>query len=302
MRANPKSKSQNPKSAFTLVELLVVIAIIGILIALLLPAVQAAREAARRMQCTNNLKQIGIAIHGHHELRGTLPVSVISEHKATWAVLILPYMEHQALFDEWDLDRCFYDQTQAARESIVPTYLCPSRNRSKQVITAVSDGCHQGHYQVPFDGAVSDYGSIMGTSIPHWGFNALAEVDGALMCADHDQWPSYPLVMGKWSSRTRFADLRDGTSKTILIGESSAARSAAVHAYNGDHNCGILLGPAYPIARTPADWGAGSDHPGVCLFLFGDGSVHALDLAVSSGVLGKLVTRAGGEVVDASEF
>ena len=88
----------NP-SAFTLVELLVVIAIIGILIALLLPAVQAAREAARRMQCTNNLKQVGLAVHNFHDSMRGLPPICIKEYNWTWTVLLMPYMEQQQTYD-----------------------------------------------------------------------------------------------------------------------------------------------------------------------------------------------------------
>ncbi len=84
---------------FTLVELLVVIAIIGVLIALLLPAVQAAREAARRTQCANNLKQQGLAVHGFIDVRKELPPSRIADHHATWLWLILPYMEQENLYD-----------------------------------------------------------------------------------------------------------------------------------------------------------------------------------------------------------
>ena len=122
---------------FTLVELLVVIAIIGILIALLLPAVQAAREAARRMQCSNNLKQIGLALHNYHSAFDSLPqgsggVTYKPEYKvmATWGAAILPFLEQQALFDlfNFNVDMRHADNTQAVTTP-VPTYMCPSDNK-----------------------------------------------------------------------------------------------------------------------------------------------------------------------------
>src|SRR5437660_9676642 len=96
------------RRGFTLVELLVVIAIIGVLVALLRPAVQQAREAARRMQCTNNLKQIGIALHNHHDVKLTFPPGALNTgHNGTpvyttWTIEILPFMEQQALYQQYD--------------------------------------------------------------------------------------------------------------------------------------------------------------------------------------------------------
>jgi len=106
------------RRAFTLVELLVVIAIIGILVALLLPAVQAAREAARRAQCSNNLKQMGLAAHNYHDTFRSFPPGAITDgpccsakSRVNWAIALLPYMEQTSLYDEYDHDANNEDPT-----------------------------------------------------------------------------------------------------------------------------------------------------------------------------------------------
>src|SRR5438067_13078670 len=109
MNARILSWRSGPRRAFTLVELLVVIAIIGVLVALLLPAVQSARESARRMSCMNNLKQTGIALHNHHDSYGTFPAGGVTngtccstQSGATWTIYILPFIEQQTLYDKYD--------------------------------------------------------------------------------------------------------------------------------------------------------------------------------------------------------
>ena len=119
----PKGK----RPGFTLIELLVVIAIIAILVGLLLPAVQRVRESANRIACTNNLKQIGLAMRHYEENYGVLPASRQEFGGATWAVMILPYLEQQNLCKTWNMNLSYFQQADTTRTSRVPIYFCPSR-------------------------------------------------------------------------------------------------------------------------------------------------------------------------------
>jgi prepilin-type N-terminal cleavage/methylation domain-containing protein len=151
---------------FTLIELLVVIAIISILIGLLLPAVQKAREAAARISCANNLKQIGLAMHHYADIYHAFPPSRLNDGYATWSVLILPYMEQDNLYHQWNLDKTYYDQNDIARLSQVPNYFCPSRRTASiaPLASLFGDSPSWNSSAPIVPGALSDYAVNIGTT------------------------------------------------------------------------------------------------------------------------------------------
>jgi prepilin-type N-terminal cleavage/methylation domain-containing protein len=124
-----KGRKRRPPG-FTLVELLVVIAIIALLVGMLLPAVQHVREAANRTSCANNLHQIGLACRLYELDNHALPPSWWADHGASWMVLILPYVEQDPLYRQWDLKKTYYQQSDVARLTQLKIYFCPSRRAS----------------------------------------------------------------------------------------------------------------------------------------------------------------------------
>ena len=156
------------RSAFTLIELLVVIAIIAILVGFLLPAVQWVREAANRTQCTNNLKQIGLALLHYAEDKGALPPSRMQNGSATWAVLIFPYLEQEHLYRQWNFNVPYDQQLALARQKPLPIYFCPTRRYSDSAPTLSIAGDESiladGTLGPNYPGALGDYAVNIGTS------------------------------------------------------------------------------------------------------------------------------------------
>ncbi len=302
---NPPSKIQNPKSAFTLVELLVVITIIGILIALLLPAVQAAREAARRLQCQNNLKQIALAMHSYLEVTGGFPSGYISTSrhvdstdswckrtpveycKAPWSVLILPYLEQGNLYDRFEFHRDF---TTAGGEVPSPNgehvqplavYTCPSSPHDR-------------------DSARASYLGVQGGGDPAcWtdpgGGQRQFYVDGLLYHNSH----------------VSDGEVRDGFSNVLLIGETRYAPNTWANSAKVEPNWAVpmLLAGAheqinlYPMGITGWHISSrtfGSHHSAGCQFALADGSVHFLSESIDNAVFRGLGQRASGRPVGGS--
>jgi prepilin-type N-terminal cleavage/methylation domain-containing protein len=336
---NHKSKIINHKSSgFTLIELLTVVTIIGVLIALLLPAAQAAREAARRLQCTNNLKQIGLGLHNYHATQGVLPPGNINVSTGTcpggstgptysyscrfgnWMIALLPYVEQSALFDRYD---CRYwnqsDQNQTVRETIVPTYLCPSDAVAKTPVVPADGFGGTAAANVKY--APASYRAVSGRSddagVDDGVYYLDSEmVDGAYRASARGPIHGvYPQSMRfRYRSET-FDNIKDGLSNTLMVGESTTATGAgyrAFWAYSysfysmsgataqsrtlwGDYDrCVAASGPGYAI---PCKHGWGSFHGDIINFVFCDGSVHPINTNIDMTLFTSLATIDGGENV-----
>jgi type II secretory pathway pseudopilin PulG len=300
-----------------LIELLVVMAIIAVLIALLLPAVQKVREAANRTACANNLKQIGLAIHNYHHNNDALPPSRLDKHGGvSWCVLLLPYLEQDDFYQQWDVHQWYYVHPADVRQTCVKTYFCPQRRLPPTISTSgdTPDTPWAGSLS-EYSGAVADYAVCVGSDLD-LDFNGDGG-NGAIIVAV--QPPTYsvttpPQVLASWRSQTRFGNITDGLSNTLFVGEkhvqlgkfgvndpggSTAGDGAA---YNGDYPWGIsrAAGPNNPLALSPWDSFRvqfGSYHAGVCPFVLGDGSVRFIPASISGSVLEALAVRNDGQAV-----
>ncbi len=314
-----------PRRGFTLIELLVVIAIIAVLIGLLLPAVQKVREAANRISCANNLKQIALALHNYQDTYSKLPPRAILEpydRGATWAVLLMPYLEQSAGYALWDLKKQYKDQTDAARQVRIKTYVCPSRRTASELsiqeagLPGGLGGAGSGGLTPPYalPGGVSDYAACNGTFGAlngGWGTWWSTNADGAII-------QGLPDGRGLRTSQTSLSNIPDGTSNTFLVGEKHVPIGGLYRVRYGDASvyngywipyASRMAGLEDPLALGPHDTSPslvgdstwvrkfGSWHPGVCGFAFCDGSVHYIRNSIDGTTLERLARRADGQVV-----
>jgi prepilin-type N-terminal cleavage/methylation domain-containing protein len=298
--------TRRDRTAFTVIELLVVVAVIGMLVAIVLPAVQRARESARMAACRNNLKQIGLALHEYEDVQRVYPPSSTSfveegvwkanpldYHLHSWASLILPDLEQAPLHDQVNYNvSSLAPENRAVAAMTIPVYRCPSFSGSnfsqEPRYTALSTSF-----------AIRNYVALGATTID----SLWLKPDGAIY----------------WQSKTRPRDLLDGSSHTFFLAEtreqnaavwidgSTASVSTLIYDVNSatfsDLVGSLNYTPYYPSGGQGIDclWGPSSMHSGGAMHLFGDGSVRFINNEIAVDVYTAFTTRAGKEAVDLAE-
>ncbi|MFH5805837.1 DUF1559 domain-containing protein [Alienimonas sp. DA493] len=305
------------RRGFTLIELLVVIAVIAILVSLLLPAVQQAREAARRTACLNNLKQIGLAMHNYESTLKTFPSGYLyvpgdvgapggvgNVRGYGWGALLLPYLDLPTVHSEIDFNLPIYDPANAAiRTRHLPVFLCPT--------DAVSDG----GYVVMGEGEATEPQISTGEVEAY----AMASFVACFGPPDLDENQEQRDGMFSRNSATRIAEVRDGLSNTLMVGERNNGpfRGGAEHGVHfeyetnwiggvreiteasDDHGHMILFQTGHtPNSDQSDDRDVSAPHVGFAQFLLGDGSVHTIGESIDFEIYNGLGTRAGNEVLE----
>lgn len=323
-RLVPRSSTTSWTYGFTLVEVLVVMAIMGILIALLLPAVQSVREAARRMQCSNNLKQWGIALHGYHEVykrfpdnHGWLPApnEVASPQKGTIHFKLLPFTDEHVFFDKLDRKGDVVKQTYndpTLNKLLLPLLRCPSDSYPEY-----NPGGFPVCNYAPSEGAQKRNtpnckihpGNYFGTG---------PQVDGAYYRAELGKAASTMSgLFARWGWAASIRLIPDGSSKTIAMGEVRPGCSTHLDGFAWWDNWQWFFATASPInyptcpGEPPGETGTGcngwgnwstdmgfkSEHPGGAQFVFADGSVHFLADEIDYANYQRLGCRRDGQIL-----
>ena len=303
-----------PRGGFTLIELLVVIAIIAILIGLLLPAVQKVREAAARMECSNSLKQLGIALHAYHDVNGTFPPGAANVNATSigWNSFVLPYIEQDNIFRLMNpaigASAAGVNRNQGANR--IKTFMCRSydQERSSSTIDNVSG---QNAFTIHYAGNMGPKGTNPATGTAYGWVNLGGQggmaIDGML-----------PFNTGVWTSRparttgVTMTGISDGTSNTLMLFEvawrglelSPGSLRAWPRGCHWGDDCTSMKNVANAMRTVRYNGGGnyndismGSNHTGGCNVAFGDGSIRFLRESVDlNRVLKPMASRAGGEV------
>jgi prepilin-type N-terminal cleavage/methylation domain-containing protein/prepilin-type processing-associated H-X9-DG protein len=290
------------RRAFTLVELLVVIAIIGSLVALLLPAIQAAREAARRNSCASNLKQIGLAVQHHHDAKGVYPMGRdrFDQFGVSWAFQILPYLEQTSVYQTFvKTQRVDSDANSHAMRTPIEVYACPSRR------SPAADRDFDNNDAPPVVRAAAtlgDYAACAGVDYMNGTVASTTAKDNGLK-ADGRPEPEESGIMFSFS-KTKERYVTDGLSNTLVVGDKHKPQNPEVNnpemldyeqgdnaILAGDSPRTIFAGTGQGMAAGPDDPSNvkfGSEHNGVTQFVFLDGHVQSLKTSLDAKVLNML--------------
>lgn len=301
------------RSGFTLVELLVVIAIIGILIALLLPAVQAAREAARRSQCANNLKQLALSLHNYSDTFKSFPPAGITTNQLSWHVFILPFIEQSSLHDQFSFVQGTFRDSGKQEHGLnrIVAFLCPSCTDEytgwKHANAQVPAGSGNEPYTTHYHGVMGPRGT---NSYTGQAYRVLAQ-SGAYGGYAQQGTLTFP-------HPAKFSNFLDGTSNTYAIGETSWETPTQknttwrnwIFGANGPYDS-TETNRAFPgsknifypinthIVSTFNNTSFGSNHPGGCQFALADGAVRFVSETIEFSVYLATGSRDGGEPVSA---